>query len=274
MGILFSVCSGREQASTAASTSALLSVAASVQPTDHGFTFIFPISMTDSDVFGCLWSLSATHASSFREDCRLYKWRLLAKVSTLELCFLWVQTLPVSCTQIAADIAGDVAVSEVASYSWFVAVFIGALKSVLCSPLGADITTVFRRGEQAATSASASALFSVAGALKYTSWFPIVRVIAETTSVFEAALYSWFAADFATSAASTSVSEVVSIVSSTGSSLSSVGSSVNFDALKSALCSCMLLAIQQSVCVRSTGAQFSSLTVVSTLAAGWQLFWY
>ena len=99
--------------------------------------------------------------------------------------------------------------------------------------------------------------------------FPIVRVIAETTSVFEAALYSWFAADFATSAASTSVSEVVSIVSSTGSSLvSSVGSSVNFDALKSALCSCMLLAIQQSVCVRSTGAQFSSLTVVSTLAAG------
>ena len=96
----------------------------------------------------------------------------------------------------------------------------------MCSPLGADITTVFRRGEQAATSASASALFSVAGALKYTSWFLVVRVIAETTSVFEAALYSWFAADFATSAASTSVSEVVSIVSSTRVLYRVFGSSV------------------------------------------------
>ena len=79
-----------------------------------------------------------------------------------------VQTLPVSCTQIAADIVGDVAVIDVASYSWFVAVFIDALKSVSCPPRGADIATEFSSGEQAATSAAARALRSVAASVQST----------------------------------------------------------------------------------------------------------
>jgi hypothetical protein len=91
-------------------------------------------------------------------------------------------------------------------------------------------------GEMAACASASDSQFIVVVAEVFTgaleSCSQIVKVIAETTSVFEAALYSWYVADFV-------ASEVVSMASSTGSSLvSRVGSSVNSDALKSALCSC------------------------------------